>query len=69
MPGAGLMARKMVSRLWGVATASKVVLVTSVQAAMPPPVSLGLGAAGLEVWPRTATVMSVLGAGAIGAVV
>src|SRR5439155_9853972 len=45
LPGAALMARKIVRRLWGVPTASKATLATSVQADMPPPDSVGLGVA------------------------
>jgi hypothetical protein len=69
LPGEGLMARKMVKRLWGMATLSKVMVATSVQTVIPPPDSVGLGAALVELCPMTATVTSALGAGAMAAVV
>src|SRR5688572_6690989 len=68
LPGAALIARKIVRRLRGVLSASKVTLATCVQAVIPPPDSVGLGGAIVEL-PSTATVMSVLGAGAMTAVV
>jgi hypothetical protein len=69
LPGAALIARKIVRRLRGAPTASKVMLATSVQAAIPPPESVGLGRALVALCPSTATVTSVLGAGAMSAVV
>jgi hypothetical protein len=42
---------------------------TSTHAAIPPPVTVGLGDAAVDVWPMTAIVTSVLAAGAIEAVV
>ncbi len=68
LPGAPLIARKMVSRLRGAPTGSSVVLVTSVQVVIPPPDSVGLAGAAVEPCPSTATVMSVLAAGAMDAV-
>ena len=59
----------MVSRLRGAPTGSLVVLATSVHAVIPPPDSVGLAGAAVELCPSTATVMSVLLAGAMEAVV
>jgi len=53
----------------GVPIGSNVVLATSVQAVIPPPDSAGLAEAPKDRCPSTATVTSVLGAGAMGAVV
>src|SRR5688572_13974593 len=69
LPGAALIARYSVRRVWGRLTVSKVTVATSVQAVIPPPVTVGLGSALVELCPMTATVMSVLGPGAMAAVV
>jgi len=67
LPGAGLIARKTVSRLRGALITSKSTLVTVLQLVMPPPDSVGLMAVELR-WLNTATVMSALGAGEMAAV-
>ena len=68
-PGDRLSARKTLSRLCGVATPSKATVATWVQAAMPPPETVGLGEAAVPLLPITATVTSALAAGEMLAVV
>ena len=69
LPGAVLIARKIVSRLRGNVPVSKVVVATTSQLVMPPPDSVGLGGVPNELCSSTATVTSLLGAGATAAVV
>src|ERR1051326_7395568 len=69
LPGVELMARSIVIRFLGVPTTSYVMVATTSQLAIPPPVRVGAGAAAFELCVGTATVTRVFGAGAIEAVV
>src|SRR5262245_989836 len=68
VPGDPLNSRKMTTRLVGEPCVSKSTLATRSQAAIPPPVTVGVSPPP-ERRVRTATVMSALGAGEIEAVV
>src|SRR4029453_9143546 len=59
----------MLSRLCGVATPSNATVATWLQLPMPPPETVGLGAAALVLCPITATVTSAFAAGEMVAVV
>src|SRR5688572_17136062 len=69
LPGAVFIARKIVRRRRGNVPVSKVVVATMSQAVIPPPDSVGLGGVPNELCTSTATVTSVLEAGAMAAVV
>src|SRR5690242_19745390 len=69
LPGKALSARKTLIRLCGVVLLSKARVFTWVQLVIPPPVTLGLGAALPVLCANTAIVTSALAAGVMLAVV